>query len=136
MVSFGWFANNAGRFVVVAVLAALARPVFAADLDDYRVMALSPIDERAVVQSPDNRMTVVEPGDSIEGTRATVKQVLTDRLVLEEKVTRESGMEDIETVWVYKAAGGESKVQRLRRQPPEGEDGVRVINKQVKPSDR
>lgn len=120
------------QVIATMLLAVLSSAAAAESLEGYTVMALSPLDERAVIKLPDNKMQVLKPGDAIDGTQATVEQVLTDRLVLEETITLESGGEGIETVWFYKAVDGRSRVERLRRQPPAGERGLRTVSEQVK----
>jgi len=102
------------RIVITAVFAALVAltisangPVLAADagpLDDLTVLALGALDGRAVVKTADGKMHVLKVGDAIPGTGATITQVHTDKLVVEEKVTAEGALPAPQTVWVHKPA--------------------------------
>ena len=107
--------------VVFTIIGALAfvSAIDAATLEELNVMALGPLDGRAVVKSADGKMQVLKIGDTIPGTQATVKQVLTDRLVVEETIDKD-GRTVKQTVWIYKPTkpGGKSRVQRLDREGP------------------
>lgn len=83
------------------------------------VMALSSYDQRAVVKSADGEMQAMKPGDIVPGTETVLVDVLNDRLVLEQTVTMSSGLKVKQTVWVYKARDGVSRVQVLNRNAPE-----------------
>mgnify|MGYP001558690571 CR=1 FL=1 len=98
-----------------------ALPVWAdTRLEDLNVMALGPVDGRAVVKTADGKMLVLKIGDSVPGTKAVVTQVLTDKLVVEETIEKKDEPPVKQTVWIYKAtkAGEKSQVQRLDRQGP------------------
>lgn len=88
-------------------------------LEQLRVVALAPLEARAVVQSPDGALHVIGRGDALPGTSATVLQVLPDKLVVEEQTggIPERGKQ---LAWLHKRpqAGGSSWVQRLQRQSP------------------
>ena len=96
----------------------LSSQLTATELDEFSVLILGPLDGRAVLKLPDGKMQVIGNGDTLPGTRAIVKQILSDRLVVEETVGSET--QEAQTVWLYKAAGpGEtSRVKRLQRTPP------------------
>ncbi len=83
------------------------------------VMALSSFDQRAVVMSAEGEMQAMKPGDVVPGTEMVLVDVLNDRLVFEETVTRPSGLKVKQTIWVYKARDGVSRVQVLNRNAPE-----------------
>lgn len=98
-----------------------ALPAFAdTRLEDLNVMALGPVDGRAVVKTADGKMQVLKIGDSVPGTKAVVTQVLTDKLVVEETIEKKDEPPVKQTVWIYKAAkaGEKSQIQRLDRQGP------------------
>lgn len=96
----------------------ISSQLIAAELDEFSVLILGPLDGRAVVKLPDGKMQVIGKGENLPGTQATVKQILKDRLVLEDKVKGDTP--ELQTVWLYKAAspGEKSRVQRLQRTPP------------------
>jgi ribosomal protein L19 len=83
------------------------------------VLALSTYDARAVVKSAQGEMQAMKPGDVVEGTETVLVDILDDRLVFEELVTKPSGLKVKETVWVYKAKNGVSRVQVLNLHSPE-----------------
>lgn len=91
----------------------------AASLEDVTVMALGPVDGRAVVKTPDGKMQVLKLGDTVPGTQAVVTQVLTDKLVVEETLEK-GGQTSKQTVWISKPkkAGEKPQVQRLDREGP------------------
>ncbi len=89
-----------------------------AGLDDITVMALGPVDGRAVIKTADGKMQVLKVGDKVQGTKAIVKQVLTDRLVVTDLVDSKPPIE--QDVWIYKPSkpGEKSRIQRLDRNGP------------------
>ena len=88
-------------------------------LDKTVVLALSPFDGHAVIQLPETEMQVVKIGQELEGFDAKLVDVLHDRAVFEEIVQLDSGIKVKETVWLYKAKQGKSRVQRLSKHAPE-----------------
>lgn len=107
--------------VAVSVLTGFGAPVWAVtQLEDLTVMALGPLDGRAVVKLPDGKMQVLKLGDTIPDTKATVQQVLTDKLVVEETIEKEGKPKVKQTVWILKPTkvGEKSLVQRLDREGP------------------
>lgn len=84
-------------------------------LDSLSIMAVGPLDGRAVIKTSDNKMHVLKPGDVIPGTKATVSQILTDKLVVDDVL--EDGHS--QTVWITKGgADGKVTVQRLSMEGP------------------
>jgi|GEM_PF-2130712 len=83
------------------------------------VLALSTYNARAVVKSAQGIMQTMKPGDVVPGTETTLIDILDDRLVFEKLVTKPSGLKTRETIWVYKAKDGVSRVQVLNQQSPE-----------------
>jgi hypothetical protein len=78
------------------------------------LVALSSLDGRAVIKTPDNKMHVLKLGSVIPGTKATVTQILSDKLVVEDA---EGGTP--QTVWITKSgADGSVTVQRLQKDAP------------------
>jgi hypothetical protein len=87
------------------------------------VLALAPVAGQAVVQGPDGSLHLVRLDDQLQGTNATLVQVLPDKLVLEER-SPGTGQGPVQRlVWLYKAAqdGGPSRLVRLQRQVPASE---------------
>lgn len=89
------------------------------------VLALSTYDARAVVKSAQGELQAMQPGDVVQGTETVLIDILEDRLVFEEVVTKPSGLKVKETVWVYKARDGVSRVRVLSRNSPES-SGISV----------
>lgn len=85
-------------------------------LDMLVPMALSPAEGIAVVRYPDRRMRTMRVGEEMGATRARLRQVLPDRLVLEEH----SGSGGKQTVWLFrpKQAGDQAIVQRISGTAP------------------
>ncbi|MCG7963062.1 MAG: hypothetical protein N0E54_10220 [Candidatus Thiodiazotropha taylori] len=90
----------------------------AAELEDFSVLILGPMDGKAVLRLPDGKMQVVGNGQSLPGTQATVKQILKDRLVVED--LQAGDPPSVQTVWIYKAASPseKSRVKRLQKTHP------------------
>ena len=88
--------------------------------DGMTVMALGPVDGRAVLKLPSGKMKVLKVGDVVPGTNATVQQVLPDRLVVVDRIERAGEPTINQSVWIYKAtkAGATSRVQRLDTEGP------------------
>ncbi|HEX5057248.1 MAG TPA: hypothetical protein VFX02_12230 [Gammaproteobacteria bacterium] len=121
------------KFYMLALLLGSQVAIAGETLQDITVLALSAPDGRAVVRLPDDKMQVLKPGDAVDGTQAKVLQVLADKLVLEETVADEkSGEKRRETVWLYKAVDGKSRIERLLRVLPKGEQPVHEAAKAVK----
>ena len=94
--------------------------VHAAPLDELTVMALGPLDGRAVIKTGDEKMHVLKIGDAIPGTQAVIQQVLTDKVVVEETVENKDASAKRQAIWVFKPtkAGEKSRVQRFDSQGP------------------
>ena len=111
------------RLVKRSVLLSLCLPCFVSAetlLDKTVVLALSPFDQHAVVKLPEQEMQALKTGQAVEGVDARLVEVLEDRAVFEEIVLGDNGLKVKETVWVYKAKQGVSRVQRLSKEKPEG----------------
>lgn len=89
-------------------------------LENLNVMALGPLDGRAVIKTADDKMHVLKLGDTIPGTQAVIQQVLNDRVVVEETVEGQGASAKKQIVWIYKPtkAGEKSRIQRLDPQGP------------------
>jgi hypothetical protein len=89
-------------------------------LERLTVVALAPMAGRAVIKLPDGEMQVVQPGDQLPGDAVTVVQVLTDKLVVEERLIPGRTLAFKRLAWVYPApvSGGYSRVVRLQQNPP------------------
>lgn len=121
MTSFAWALAACGLLFSISPLASTAE----VPLESLSVVALAPVEERAVVKSAHGSLHVVQPGDLLPGTAARVLQVLPDKLVLEAQNASqpESGKH---LVWLYQRppAGDGSRVQRLQRHPPAAVPGL------------
>lgn len=86
-------------------------------LSDIDVLSLAAVDGRAVIRTPSGERKLVRVGERLPGTRATLRQVLEDRLVLEE-LSEETG--ERRTAWLYKVEtpGKKSRLILLERRPP------------------
>ncbi len=87
-------------------------------LEALTVVALAPLDERAVVRLPGGELLVVEVDDPLPQTAAVVAEVLADRLVVEEEV--EADPPRRRRVWIFKPEklGARSRVVVLDPTPP------------------
>lgn len=84
------------------------------------VLALAPLQGQAVVQGPGGTMSLVRLGEQLQGTGATLVQVLPDKLVLEEHSASAGQAPGKRLVWLYKApqGGGPSRLLRLQHDVP------------------
>jgi hypothetical protein len=88
-----------------------APPASAVALENITLLALSQYDGRVVLGFPDRKMVVLKVGDKVPRSQATVKQVLSDKIILQEVV---SGNEAKQVVWMHKGQGGApGRVERL-----------------------
>lgn len=100
------------------VLMVLSVNVFAEEsLEGVALIALTPINNQAVVQFSDKKMQVLKVGDTINGTEAKMLQVLTNKIVLENNVSSGVDRKSKEKVWLHKAVNGKSRVQYLQNTP-------------------
>lgn len=76
-------------FLAFLLFSALAN----ADTVSTKLLALSPQDNRAVIQTAEGKMQILSPGDKLDD--ATAMQVLTDKLVLRSAQG--------EMVWLFKS---------------------------------
>ena len=114
----GWRRALAALLVLVPVVPGGAAA--AEGLPTIAVIALGPMDGRAVVQSVDGRMQVLKVGDALAGSNARLMQVLADRIVLEDVVDRDGRDPTRELVWVFKADDrGHSRQTRLSPTAPD-----------------
>jgi len=102
------------------LLTPMALAADATRLEDLTVMALGPLDGRAVIKLPDGKMQVLKINDVVSGTQARVQQVLPDKLVLEETIEQPGKPTVKQIVWISKPAkaGEKSQVQRLDQEGP------------------
>jgi hypothetical protein len=86
-------------------------------LERILILALGALEGRGVIRTPDDKMHVVKLGSVIPSTQATVIQILSDKLVVEDL---EGGTP--QTVWISKSgADGSVAVQRLQKVAPPAE---------------
>ena len=96
--------------------ASAAKAVAIVELDTVTVLALSQGDNRAVLSLPDKQMVVVKSGDAVPRTRAVLKQVLGDKLVLDEKSVDGKSRQ---MVWMYKGQGAApGRIERFAADAP------------------
>lgn len=107
--------------LLVTLVAVASAPLSLADppqdaLDGIRVLALAPLAGKATLELPEAGMVLVKEGDEVAETRVVVVEVLSDRLVLEDR----SG-DEVSWVWLYKPKrpGEPSRLRRLSRRNPE-----------------
>jgi hypothetical protein len=103
----------------------LSAPVSADELSGIRILALSPADARVVLKDEAGQVRILVPGDTLLGNDFTVRQVLADRLVLEEASADGSR----EMIWLFKprSAVAISRVQRFAGKPDDDREVLDVI---------
>jgi hypothetical protein len=103
--------------VVIILLSMLVIAHAYAAIKNFSIMALSPIDNRVVIKA-NSKMHVLKGGDKIPGTSVTIKQILVDKIVVEEIVDAKTGKK--EKLWIYKPVkpGGKSKIKRMQTTAP------------------
>ena len=86
--------------------------------NDFAVLVLAPVEERAVVQGADGELHLLAVGDALPGTEAEVVEILPDRLVLEDAVPEKPTVR--RTIWLYRErlADGRTRVQILDPERP------------------
>ncbi len=102
------------------------------ELDKLRLLALSVQDKQAVLLFPDKKMLTLAPGDALPATRAVLRQILSDKIVLDEG----SGA-DKQLVWLYLSHGAQAgKVERfsLTKPPALYAQPPKIISLEVKPT--
>lgn len=88
----------------------------ALQLEQLKLLALAPLDGRAVLLLPTKQMLVLKVGDTVPGTRAVLTQVLADKLVFEEAPQGAAGKQ---LVWMHKSPANQAaKVERFSALPP------------------
>lgn len=106
--------------LAVAGLALAAPPISAGETlrpEELSVLALAPADGRAVVQKPDGSLLLMRVGDEIAAAGLTLRKVLPDRAVLEEKASRPGAAR--RRIWIFRAEEGKpSRVQVLDPERP------------------
>jgi hypothetical protein len=102
------------------------------ELDKLRLLALSVQDKQAVLLFPDKKMLTLAPGDALPATRAVLRQILSDKIVLDEG----SGA-DKQLVWLHLSHGAQAgKVERfgLTKPPALYAQPPKIISLEVKPT--
>lgn len=81
------------------------------ELETVRVLALSQTDGRAVLAFPDGIMVTAQSGELIPRTGALLKQVLAEKLILEQGAPGVAGKQ---IIWMHKAQGAKpGRVERF-----------------------
>ncbi|MEE9561765.1 MAG: hypothetical protein V3W50_01715 [Thermoanaerobaculia bacterium] len=111
------------RVVAVLFLLLLAVPSGGHELEAYTLLSVAPVDGKAVIQLPEGELQVLALGETVPGTNSIIRQVLPDRLVLDETVVGDEADDTTEwrTVWLFKAQapGQKSRLQVLSRTAPD-----------------
>jgi len=81
------------------------------EIEEVVVIALSPLDESAVVRLSNQGLQVIKPGDTVRGTDLSLIQVLTNKLVFEEKPGHVDSNTSGRVVWLHKAVNGISAIE-------------------------
>lgn len=105
-------------FAVGAVLAFLSSaPAFSDNLTAIRILALSPAEARGVIIDEEGLARILVPGDALLNGEYQVRQILSDRLVLEDKAKSQPNA----TTWLFKPGSEQSdpRVQRFEQEPEE-----------------
>jgi hypothetical protein len=100
-------------------------------LETLTVLALSANDARAVLRWPDGSLHLVQRGEQLPGTTATVVQVLPDKLLLEERITPPGQAPVQHQVWLYQVpvAGGAAQSLRFQPEPAAHESNIFPISR-------
>ncbi len=81
------------------------------ELELIRVLALSQSDGRAVLAFPDGVMVTAQSGEAVPRTGAVLKQVLSEKLILEQVAPAGTGKQ---LIWMHKAQGAKpGRVERF-----------------------
>ena len=107
----------------------------ATKLENLTIMAVGPMDGRAVVNGADGKLSVLKLGDTLPGTNAKLTQVLADKLVVEETVGKKGQPPVKQTAWIFKASkpGAKTRVQRFDTQGPPPKIQKLKVAKSAKP---
>lgn len=98
--------------IILAITLTTTLPtlVNASSLENIHFIKISPIDAKAVIKNAGGKLQVIKPGDVVaEGV--TVKEIVTGRIVLEEKTGK-----GVETVFVM-IVNDKAKIERMSKQP-------------------
>ena len=107
---------NRRNILIIALLSLCAGNLAHADatkLENLTIMAVGPMDGRAVVKAADGKLKVLKLGDTLPGTSAKLTQVLADKLVVEETVGKKGQPPVKQTVWIYKPSKPGAKTRGL-----------------------
>ena len=106
------------RKILLGVALLICMPVLAEEsqsLQGIKVITTAVADKKAVIKLPEEKVRLVTPGDSLVDGRYTVRQILGNRLVLQE---RGSAGKAGDLLWIYVAKdSAESRIQRLSSKP-------------------
>jgi len=106
------------RKFLLGIALLFCTPALAEDspsLQGIKVITTAVADKKAVIKLPQEKVRLVAPGDSLVDGRYTVRQILGNRLVLQE---RGDAGKPGDLLWVYVSREGEaSRVQRLSSRP-------------------
>ncbi|WP_413665081.1 hypothetical protein ACG1BZ_07620 [Microbulbifer sp. CNSA002] len=84
-------------------------------LQGIKVITTAVADKKAVIKLPQEKVRLVAPGDTLVDDRYTVRQILGNRLVLQERGSADKAGD---LLWIYVAKDSEeSRIQRLSSKP-------------------
>jgi hypothetical protein len=78
-------------------------------IETVQLLKISGSDERAVIKTPDGKLVVIKVGDVIGNQNGKITEIAAGRVVVEEKVGRET-----ETV-IFRLEGGKQRIERIKR---------------------
>lgn len=96
--------RSVNALICVLIIFVFSISVLAGQIEDIRILKISPKDERAVIKTPDNKMRIIKTGDSLNELK--VVEITHNRVVFEEKTDRGTDTAIIKT---------EEKGQKMER---------------------
>jgi len=103
--------RNIKCWVLIVLLQMSAAAWAGQTTENVIVVALSPLDKSAVVRSSGQGMQVLKLGDSIHGTELSLIQVLTNKLVFEERMSHAGANGASRIVWLHKVVDDFAEVE-------------------------
>ena len=105
---------------------ASAESLQTASLESIQLLRISPSDERAVVKTPDGKLTLIKVGDTFGDHGGRVIEIAAGRIVIEEKGGK--GTEKI----IIRLEGDQQRIERIKK---EGETPPPLLAPQMTPVD-
>lgn len=123
--------GNLGKLVIASFLLFFSAFSNASDVERLKVLGVNPQSNQAVIKFDDNKMQVLNAGDAIRGTEATLIQVLPDKIIASQPSLDNSGAQDL--LWIYriKDTTSFSKVERFEKRPPPKNEVAQPMSKEL-----